>query len=323
MNLSIIIPVYNEEESLKELSAWIERVMNENNLSYEVFFMDDGSTDSSWNIIAEISKTNPLIKGIRFLRNYGKSAALSVGFENAMGDVVFTMDADLQDSPEEIPAMYNMIVKEKYDLVSGWKKIRHDPYSKTLPTRLYNFVTRKMSGIHLHDFNCGLKAYRKEVVKNVEVYGEMHRYIPLIAKWSGFRKIGEKVVKHYPRKFGKTKFGWERFINGFLDFLSISFVTRFEKKPMHFFGTFGTLSFLTGFLISIWLILDKLVKLNGWFGNEISIPRDVTVQPLFYFALVLLIIGTQLFLAGFLGDMISRNSMSRNVYKIAEKTENI
>ncbi|MEP7171228.1 MAG: glycosyltransferase family 2 protein, partial [Bacteroidota bacterium] len=248
-DLSLIIPLYNEEQSLKELADWIVKVCKENNFTYEIIFVDDGSSDNSWNVIEQLSAANNFIKGIKFRRNYGKSAALNVGFDASEGNVVITMDSDLQDSPEEIPALYKMIAEEKYDLVSGWKKKRFDPVSKTLPTKLFNWTTRRMSGIrNLHDFNCGLKAYRKEVVKNIEVYGEMHRYIPVIAKWAGFKKIGEKIVEHHPRKYGKTKFGFERFVNGFLDLLSINFVSRFGKRPMHLFGTLGLLMFILGFL---------------------------------------------------------------------------
>ncbi|MFN5705619.1 MAG: glycosyltransferase family 2 protein [bacterium] len=316
MNISIVIPLLNEDESLPELHDWIVRVMQANNYSYEILFIDDGSTDQSWNIIKELQAKNSNVKGIKFRRNYGKSAALNVGFEACKGDVVITMDADLQDSPDEIPVLYNRILNEKLDIISGWKKKRYDPITKTIPTKLFNWATRKMSGINnLHDFNCGLKAYRSAVVKNIEVYGEMHRYIPVIAKWSGFKRIEEQVVEHRARKYGVTKFGLSRFVNGFLDLLSIFFVGKFQKRPMHFFGTIGTLSFLTGFLISLYIIGDKLYKIYD--GQHLN--RDVTDQPLFYIALVMTIIGTQLFLIGFLAEMVGRNSHDRNNYKIEEE----
>jgi len=318
MHLSVVVPLYNEKESLPELSVWIEKVMHQHQFDYEIIFVDDGSNDGSWEIIQELSKQNPNIKGISFRRNYGKSAALNVGFEHACGDVVITMDADLQDNPEEIPELYRMITEDKFDLVSGWKKKRYDPLSKTIPTKIFNWATRKLSGIELHDFNCGLKAYRKEVVKNIEVYGEMHRYIPVIAKWAGFKKIGEKVVQHQARKYGTTKFGLERFINGFLDLLSITFVSRFGKKPMHFFGLLGSIMFFIGFLFTLWMGIHKL-----WAqANGIRL-RLITDDPLFYIALVLVILGTQLFLAGFLAEMIARNSPDRNLYRIKEKIGNL
>ncbi|MEE4257683.1 MAG: glycosyltransferase family 2 protein [Bacteroidales bacterium] len=307
MDISLVIPLLNEEESLPELLTWIDRVMQENKYSYEAILVDDGSTDSSWKVIEGHAESNPAIKGIRFKRNYGKSAALNSGFEVASGEVVITMDADLQDSPDEIPGLYKMIKEEGYDLVSGWKKKRHDPLGKTIPSKFFNRVTRIMSGIKLHDFNCGLKAYKLDLVQSIEVYGEMHRYIPVIAKWAGFRKIGEKVVIHQERKYGKTKFGVERFIKGFLDLLSITFVTRFAKKPMHFFGTIGTLFFLAGGIISFWIILEKVLRFAR---------RDVVDQPLFYLALLAMVVGVQLFLAGFLAEMISRNSPDRNKYII-------
>lgn len=315
MNISVVIPLLNEDESLPELTAWIERVMNENKFTYEVLFVDDGSTDNSWKVIESLQANNPSIKGIKFRRNYGKSAALNVAFEAAQGDVVITMDADLQDSPDEIPDLYKMITVDGLDLVSGWKKKRYDPLTKTIPTKIFNWATRKTSGINnLHDFNCGLKAYRKDVVKNIEVYGEMHRYIPVIAKWAGFTKIEEKVVQHRERKYGTTKFGLSRFINGFLDLMSITFVAKFGKRPMHAFGFFGTLSFLLGGSISLFLIAEKVYK------SYASLPtRDVTDKPLFYLALVAMIIGTQLFLAGFLGELISRNSTTRNHYQIDKR----
>ncbi len=315
LNISVIIPLINEEESLPELVQWIERVMHENKYTYEIIMIDDGSTDTSWDVISKLSNTNARIKGIRFRRNYGKSAALNVGFQACSGDVVITMDADLQDSPDEIPALYNMIVQDGYDIVSGWKKKRYDPLSKTIPTKLFNWATRKMSGINnLHDFNCGLKSYRSEVVKNIEVYNEMHRYIPVIAKWAGFRKITEKEVIHRERKYGTTKFGLERFINGFLDLLTIFFVSKFGKRPMHFFGVMGTLSFFLGFFITLYLIGEKIYN-----SYHDIFERNVTDQPMFYLALVAIIIGAQLFLAGFLGEMISRNSSDRNYYGIKQK----
>lgn len=315
MNISIVIPLLNEEESLPELCTWIEQVMRDNNFSYEVILIDDGSKDNSWKVIEQLATANSNIRGIKFRRNYGKSAALNVAFEATQGDVVITMDADLQDSPDEIPELYKMIALDGLDLVSGWKKKRFDPISKTIPTKLFNYATRKASGINnLHDFNCGLKAYKKEVVKNIEVYGEMHRYIPVIAKWAGFIKIEEKVVQHRERKYGRTKFGLERFVNGFLDLMSITFVSKFGKRPMHFFGLFGTLSFFFGGIVSFALILEKVYK------SAYAIPtRDVTDKPLFYLALVAMIIGTQLFLAGFLGELISRNSHDRNKYQVEKR----
>ncbi len=315
MNISIVIPLLNEEESLPELCLWIEKVMNDNNFSYEILLVDDGSTDKSWQVIEELSSKNQNIRGIKFRRNYGKSAALNVAFEAAQGHVIITMDADLQDSPDEIPDLYKMIAVDGLDLVSGWKKKRYDPISKTIPTKLFNWATRKSSGINnLHDFNCGLKAYKKDVVKNIEVYGEMHRYIPVIAKWAGFTKIEEKVVQHRERKYGVTKFGLERFIRGFLDLLSITFVSKFGKRPMHFFGLWGTISFFFGVMVSLFLIAEKVYK------SAYAIPtRDVTDKPLFYLALVAMIIGTQLFLAGFLAELISRNSNDRNNYKIEKR----
>ncbi len=312
MNISVVIPLFNEEESLPELCEWIERVMLANNFTYEIILVDDGSKDGSWKVIEQLSAKNKNIRGIKFRRNYGKSAALNEGFAITQGDVVITMDADLQDSPDEIPDLYKMIFVDGLDLVSGWKQKRYDPITKTIPTKLFNWATRKASGINnLHDFNCGLKAYKSDVVKNIEVYGEMHRYIPVIAKWAGFTKIEEKVVQHQERKYGKTKFGIERFINGFLDLMSITFVSKFGKRPMHFFGLWGTLSFLFGGIVSVILISEKLYK------SHYLIPtRDVTDKPLFYLALLAMVIGTQLFLAGFLGELISRNSSDRNRYQI-------
>jgi glycosyltransferase involved in cell wall biosynthesis len=315
MNISVLIPLYNEAESLPELCAWIKRVMDEQAYSYEIILVDDGSNDGSWEVIEELKKENAAISGIQFRRNYGKSAALNVAFEAAQGEVVITMDADLQDSPDEIPVLYERILKENLDLISGWKKKRYDPLTKTIPTKLFNAVTRKMSGINnLHDFNCGLKAYRKEVVKSIEVYGEMHRYIPVIAKWAGFRKIEEQVVEHRARKYGQTKFGFSRFINGFLDLLSIFFVGKFSKRPMHFFGTLGVLSFMGGFAITIWLIADKLIAIA-----QGAVYRNVTDQPLFYIALVAIIVGFQLFLTGFIAELVSRNAPERNHYQIAKR----
>ena len=311
MDISVLVPLYNEDESLGELTTWIAKVMNENNFSYEVLLIDDGSTDKSWKVIEEISSKNPCLKGIKFRRNYGKSAALNVAFENCQGEVVITMDADLQDSPDEIPGLYKMITEDDLDVVSGWKKKRYDPITKTIPTKLYNWAARRVSKIHLHDFNCGLKAYKLEVVKNIEVYGEMHRYIPVIAKWAGFKKIGEKIVIHQKRKYGVTKFGLERFVNGFLDLMSITFVGKFGRKPMHLFGTLGTLMFLIGFLSSIWLGAYKIYCLSNHIKTIL-----ITDSPYFYIALTSMIIGTQLFLAGFIAEMLSRNSHDRNNYKV-------
>lgn len=313
LDISVIVPLKNEEESLPELAAWIARVMEENSYTYEVWMVDDGSTDQSWEVIRELSRENSCIKGIKFQRNYGKSAALNEGFRKAQGNVVITMDADLQDSPDEIPGLYNMIMKDGYDLVSGWKKIRHDnTLTKNIPSRLFNWATVKMSGIKLHDFNCGLKSYRKKVVKTIEVYGEMHRYIPVLAKWSGFRKIGEKVVEHRKRKYGTTKFGLERFVNGFLDLASIMFVGKFGKRPMHFFGALGTLFFVVGFSISLYLTLAKVLYQQ----------YNMTERPIFFLALLLLIIGSQLFLTGFLAEMVARNAPERNAYLVEEILEN-
>ncbi len=309
MDISVVVPVYNEEESLPELFDWIKRVMTENNFAFEVLFIDDGSSDGSWEVIRNLQKKDVTVRGLRFRRNYGKSAALNKGFELAQGRVVITMDSDLQDSPDEIPGLYKMIVDDGFDLVSGWKKKRYDSkLTKNLPSKLYNSTTRRLSGVKLHDMNCGLKAYRKEVVKAIEVYGEMHRYIPVIAKWAGFKKIGEKVVVHQKRKYGVTKFGWERFINGFLDLISITFVTRFGRKPMHIFGALGSLLFLSGFVIAAYLAYAKLF-MAGY---------KMTERPLFYFGLLSMILGTQLFLAGFLGELISRSSSDRNHYLVDE-----
>jgi glycosyltransferase involved in cell wall biosynthesis len=310
MDLSIVIPLLDEAESLPELAQWIEKVMKENNYSYEIIFIDDGSRDNSWEIIEGLRNGNPDIKGIKFQRNYGKSAALNEGFKASNGDVIITMDADLQDSPDEIPELRKMILENGFDIVSGWKKKRFDnKLSKNIPSKLFNAATRKVSGIYLHDFNCGLKSYSRKVVKSIEVYGEMHRYIPMLAKWAGFRKFGEKVVQHYPRKYGRTKFGWRRFINGFLDLASIVFVGKFRKNPMHFFGLWGTLAFLFGFGVFTWLAISK------YFFSQVGL----TQRPLFFFAILAMIIGTQLFLAGFLGELISRNAGDRNHYLVEEK----
>ena len=309
MNISVVIPLLNEEESLPELCEWIARVMKANHYSYEVILVDDGSTDNSWKIIETISRNNTCFKGIKFQRNYGKSAALNEAFRAAKGDVVITMDADMQDSPDEIPALYQMIINDGFDLVSGWKKKRYDnAVTKNLPSRLFNGVSRKITGIKLHDFNCGLKSYRNRVVKGIEVYGEMHRYIPVIAKWSGFKKIGEKVVEHRPRKYGVTKFGRERFCKGFLDLGTIMFVSRFSKKPMHFFGLYGTLCFFIGFVIIVFLVIEKL-SVHDF---------NVTNRPAFYIALAAMIMGMQLFLSGFVAELISRNSVERNQYLIED-----
>lgn len=316
MDLSIVIPVYNEKESLTELEIWIRRVVETHNFSYEIIFIDDGSTDGSFEIIKSIAENNRHVRAIRFRRNYGKSAALNEGFSLARGNVVITMDSDLQDSPDEIPELYRMIHDEGYDIVSGWKKKRYDPLNKTIPTKLFNWTTRKISGIKLHDFNCGLKAYHAEAIKNIEVYGEMHRYIPVIAKWKGFTKIGEKIVEHHPRKYGHTKFGIERFINGLLDLMSITFVSRFSKRPMHFFGTLGVISFFIGFVISAWLIGEKIYARF----YHTKIPRDIVDKPLFYIALLLVIIGVVLFLAGFIGELFARYSNNnKNEYLVAER----
>lgn len=310
MDLSIVIPLFNEDESLPELAAWIERVMSDNRYSYEIIMIDDGSTDNSWHVIENLRKNNPCVKGIRFQRNYGKSAALNEGFKASQGDVIITMDADMQDSPDEIPALRDMILQGGYDIVSGWKKKRYDnTLTKNLPSKLFNAAARGMSKIKLHDFNCGLKAYRKKVVKCIEVYGEMHRYVPVLAKWAGFAKITEKVVEHRARKYGVTKFGWTRFINGFLDLMTIFFVGKFGKRPMHFFGLWGTLFFMFGFAIFLYLTVSK-------FFFDIT---GMTQRPLFFFAILAMIIGTQLFLAGFIGELISRNSAERNSYLIEDK----
>ncbi|NQV01010.1 MAG: glycosyltransferase family 2 protein [Bacteroidia bacterium] len=309
MEISVVVPLLNEAESLPELSEWIDRVMKEHGLSYELIYVDDGSRDDSWPVITRLAESNCAVKGIKFRRNYGKAAALNCGFAEAQGKVVITMDADLQDSPEEIPELRKMIVEEGYDLVSGWKKKRHDPISKTIPTRFFNWTTRRMSRIPLHDFNCGLKAYSSDVVKSIEVFGEMHRYIPVIAKWAGFTKIGEKVVQHQKRKFGKTKYGPDRFFKGYLDLLTITFTSRFGKRPMHFFGLWGTLLFLAGFGIAGFLAYERIFS-EGY---------KMTERPLFYFGLLAMILGTQLFVAGFLGELISRSGHDSNAYLIETK----
>ncbi|MEO7264510.1 MAG: glycosyltransferase family 2 protein [Ferruginibacter sp.] len=311
MDLSIVIPLYNEEESLPELSAWIEKVVSANAYSYEIIMVDDGSTDNSWQVIQELRNRNPLIKGIKFQRNYGKSAALNEGFKAAMGDVIITMDADMQDSPDEIPGLKNMITNDGFDMVSGWKKKRYDnTFTKNIPSKLFNAAARRMSKIKLHDFNCGLKAYNKKVVKSIEVYGEMHRYVPVLAKWAGFRKIGEKVVEHRARKYGVTKFGMSRFVNGFLDLMTIFFVGKFGKRPMHFFGLWGSVVFFIGLCIWIYLFIAKFAFQQ----------YNMTDRPIFYVGIISLVIGTQLFLAGFIGEMISRNSAERNSYLIEKKS---
>lgn len=315
-DISVVVPLFNEAESLPELTAWIDRVIQSHNYTYEIVFVDDGSRDNSWEVINTLRNQYAAVRAIRFQRNYGKAAGLNEGFAMVNGKVVITMDADLQDSPEEIPELYRMITEDGLDLVSGWKKKRYDPVSKTLPTKLYNWATRKMSGIHLHDFNCGLKAYRKEVVKSVEVYGDMHRYIPVLAKREGFARIGEKVVSHQARKYGNSKFGMERFINGFLDLLTVSFVSRFGKKPMHLFGTFGSLMFLIGFMLFLWIGGNKL------YAMVLDIPaKNIAHLSSFYIALTAMIIGTQFFLAGFIAELVARSAPNRNQYKIAERLD--
>ena len=314
MNISVVVPSYNESESLPELCSWIDKVMIANSYSYEVIIIDDGSTDNSWDVIQKLNQENSSIKGVKFRRNYGKSAALNIAFERVEGDVVITMDADLQDSPEEIPELYSMIVEGGNDLVSGWKKKRFDPITKTVPTKLYNWAARKASGIYLHDFNCGLKSYKKAVVKNIEVYGEMHRYIPILAKRAGFPKIAEKVVEHQSRKYGVTKFGIERFINGFLDLMTVTFVSRFGKKPMHFFGVLGTVMFILGFILFLYIGGEKLYYMY----SDVS-ATNIADKSGFYIALTSMLMGLQLFLAGFIGEMISRNAHDRNQYHIEEE----
>jgi len=314
MNISVLVPLFNEEESLPELCAWIDKVMQKNNFTYEVLLIDDGSKDKSWQVVEKISAENSNIKGIKFRRNYGKSAALNVGFSKAEGDVVITMDADLQDSPEEIPTLYNKIAIEGFDLVSGWKAKRYDPLTKTIPTKLFNWAARKASGIYLHDFNCGLKSYKNTVVKSVELHGEMHRYIPVLAKWAGFSNITEQVVEHQSRKYGVTKFGMERFVNGFLDLLTITFVSRFGKKPMHFFGVLGTIMFMIGFSLFTYITGAKLYAMFA------AIPaKNIADMSGFYIALTAMLIGVQLFLAGFIAEMVSRNAYDRNNYQVEKE----
>ena len=311
VDISVVVPLYNEAESLPELVAWIDRVATDNNLSYEIIMVDDGSTDGSWAVVEELKGRYPAIRGKSFMRNYGKSAALYVGFEMAEGDVVFTMDADLQDSPDEIPAMRRMILEEGYDLVSGWKRKRYDPIGKRWPSKFFNLTARLMSGIKLHDFNCGLKAYRRKIVKSIEVYGEMHRYIPILAKHAGFKRIGEKVVEHHERKYGKSKFGLERMVKGYLDLISVTFMSRFGRSPMYLFGSLGTLMFIAGFVALTWIVVEKF-----------TLGAPLTNQPLFYFALLAVVLGVQLFLAGFLGELINRRSSERNHYLIDNEIKN-
>ncbi len=310
MDISVVVPLYNEEESLPELVQWLAKVMKDKDFTYEIILVDDGSRDNSWSVIQDLASAAPGVQGIRFRRNYGKAAALNMGFQHAGGDVVITMDADLQDSPDEIPALYRMITEEGYDMVSGWKKYRKDPLSKTIPTKLFNWTTRLLSGIRLNDFNCGLKAYNARVVKSIEVYGEMHRYIPVLAKRAGFNQIGEKIVHHRPRKYGRTKYGIDRFFKGFLDLISISFMTRFGQRPMHLFGLLGLLLFLGGFLIAAYLA----------YGKFFMMEYRMTERPLFYFGLLAMIMGTQLFIAGFLGELVVRNAPDRNHYQVSETT---
>lgn len=315
-DLSIIVPAKDEEESLPELITWIDRVLNQASLKYEVIIIDDGSRDGTWSVVKKIAQSNSSVRGIRFNRNFGKSAALQTGFAEATGEVVVTMDADLQDSPEELPELRRMIIDEGYDLVSGWKRKRHDPVSKTIPSKFFNLVTRKISGIPLHDFNCGLKAYRNVVVKNITVYGEMHRYIPLIAKWAGFIKIGEKEVEHRERKFGTSKYGWERMMRGFLDLLTITIVGRFVQRPMHFFGTWGVLSFLAGLGFTASLVWQKI---DSVFISKVPMRREIVDQPVFYFALMALLIGVQLFLTGFLAELLTRQSAAKKQYLVIDR----
>ncbi len=315
-DITLVIPVLDEERSLPELGEWVARVLEENKLSYEVILVDDGSGDNSWDQIVKLNQANPRFKGVRFNRNFGKSAALQTGFRSSTGNVVVTLDADLQDSPDEIPALYNMIHYSGFHIVSGWKKKRHDPLGKTLPSRLFNYVTRWISGINIHDFNCGLKAYQSTVVKNITVYGEMHRYIPVIAKWGGFTRITEKVVTHQARKYGKSKYGVRRFLTGFLDLLSVTFVSRFRRKPMHFFGTFGIVSFLLGFAFTAKIFWDKL---DSIYFSKIPLKRDITEQPLFYLALVAVVIGVQLFLTGFLAEMVAIQSLTKREYLVIDR----
>jgi len=312
MDISVVIPLFNEAESLPELNAWIERVMDQNGFSYEIIYVDDGSTDNSWEVIEELKDKNPRVSGIKFRRNYGKSPGLHCGFQRAQGDIVITMDADLQDSPDEIPELYRMVKEDGFDMVSGWKKKRYDPLSKTIPTKLFNATARKFSGVKLHDFNCGLKSYKKEVIKSIEIYNDMHRYIPYLAKNAGYHKIGEKVVQHQARKYGTTKFGFSRFFNGYLDLMTLWFTSRFGKKPMHFFGILGTLMFIIGFIALVIVLAMKMASIIG--GGELR-PL-VTSSPYFYISLVSMIIGTQLFLTGFIAELIARDSPQRNNYII-------
>ncbi len=318
MQISVVIPLYNEAESLPELHDWIVRVMQENKFSYEILFVDDGSNDGSWEVIGNLARQNPSVRGFKFVRNYGKTAALQTAFVQAKGKVIITMDADLQDSPDEIPELYRMITEDGYDLVSGWKKKRYDPITKTLPTKLFNAVSRWVSGVHLHDFNCGLKAYQSRVIKNITIYGEMHRNIPIIAKWNGFKKIGEKVVQHRPRKYGSTKFGLERFIFGFLDLLTVAFVNKFGRRPMHFFGTMGVLSFVIGTILAMYLLFEKLYNINQGLRY-----RNVTDNPTFFLALIAIIIGSQLFLAGFIGELFVKQTFKKDEYLIEQTTEEL
>jgi glycosyltransferase involved in cell wall biosynthesis len=314
ISLTVLVPVFNEDESLPELYNWVKKVVSENEITHEILFIDDGSDDNSWSVIEEMAGRDASVRGYRFTRNYGKSSALQMGFQHAKGNIVITMDADLQDSPDEIPGLMEMIEEKNYHLVSGWKKKRHDPLEKRLPSKFFNGVTSKVSGIKLHDFNCGLKAYKLQVVQSITLYGEMHRYIPLLAKWNGFNRIGEKVVEHRARKYGTTKFGFRRYLTGFLDLLSVIFVTRFRKNPMHFFGALGTISFLFGFFVTIWVIGEKIYRLY----YQLPHLRDVVDQPLFYLALIALIVGVQLFLAGFLGEMVMMTGSNKTDFLISD-----
>jgi glycosyltransferase involved in cell wall biosynthesis len=320
MDISLIIPAKDEEQSIPELTQWINRVMQTHGFSYEVIYIDDGSVDDTWEQIKNASAVNPSIKGLRFNRNFGKSAALQMGFKAAQGEVVITMDADLQDSPDEIPELYKLIKEQKFHLVSGWKKKRHDPISKTLPSKFFNFIVSRISKIKLHDFNCGLKAYDVRVVKSISVYGDMHRYIPVLAKWAGFTKIGEKIVEHRERKYGHSKFGWQRLVSGFLDLLTLMFVGKFSKRPMHFFGTFGMLSFLLGFVLTTMMLWEKF---DSVFISKIPLKREIAEKPIFYLALVVLVIGVQLFLTGFLAELLARQSVSKKDYLVIERSGEI